>query len=219
MTGRLPAGAAALSGTSKFVALPPARVLDSRIGLGYSGAVPPGGTVTLSMLGRGGVPTSGVVAVLLNVTLADAQGPGFVQVFPTGMAAVGASSNLNIEYAGQTIPNLVIAPLGVGGSVSIYTQGGGHLIADVFGYFVESGSTRDGRYVPVFPNRLLDTRSAPSGQAPGGRHRAGAGDRAWRCSDGGHGSGGVERDGNAGERRRLCASAAVGHGRSADTRI
>src|SRR4051812_46997467 len=65
--------AVASSATSKFVALAPTRVLDSRIGMGHSGASPPGGTVTLPMLGNGGVPTSGVVAVLLNVTLADAQ--------------------------------------------------------------------------------------------------------------------------------------------------
>jgi hypothetical protein len=124
------------------------------------------------MLGNGGVPTSGVVAVLLNVTLADAQSSGFVQVFPTGMAEVGASSNLNVEYAGETIPNMVIAPLGVAGSVSVYTQGGGQLIADLFGYFVESGSTRDGRYVPVLSKRLLDTRSGPSGKLqPGGSAR------------------------------------------------
>ncbi|MEO5843154.1 MAG: hypothetical protein ABIQ73_17455 [Acidimicrobiales bacterium] len=120
------------------------------------------------MLGRGGVPISGVVAVLLNVTLADAHGPGFVQVFPTGMAEIGASSSLNVEFANATTPNMVIAPLGVDGSVSIHTQGGGHLIADLFGYFVESGSTRDGRYVPVLANRLLDTRSEPSGKLPAG---------------------------------------------------
>src|SRR5690349_15176930 len=71
-------GAGASSETSKFVALPPTRVLDSRIGMGQSGAVAPGGTVTLSLLGRGGVPMSEVTAVLLNVTVTDAQGPGFV---------------------------------------------------------------------------------------------------------------------------------------------
>src|SRR5688500_4824055 len=76
---------AAAPTTSKFVSLPPTRVLDSRIGLGSSGSTPPGGTVTLSMLGRGGVVTSGVVAVLLNVTVTEARGPGYVQVFPTGV--------------------------------------------------------------------------------------------------------------------------------------
>lgn len=160
--------AAALSGSSKFVPLTPTRVLDTRIGLGEAGPVPPGGTVTLVMPGRGGLPSSGVTAVLLNVTLTEATGPGFVQLFPTGQAAVGSSSNLNVEYAGETIPNLVVAPLGDVGQVSLYTQGGGHLIADVFGYFIDASTSVDGRYVPVFPNRLLDTRMQPPGKLGSG---------------------------------------------------
>ena len=107
-----PVSAGPLSGASKFVPLDPQRVLDSRVGLGTSGFVLPGATVTLAMPGRGGVPTVGATAVLLNVTLAEAAGPGYVQVFPTGRASVGASSNLNIERAGQTVPNLMVAPLG-----------------------------------------------------------------------------------------------------------
>lgn len=161
-----------MPGASKFVAVTPTRVLDTRIGLGSTGSVPPGGTVTLVMPGHGGVPVSGVTAVLLNVTVAEATGPGFVQVFPTGQAAVGASSNLNIEYAGQTIPNLVVAPLGDVGQVSLFTIGGGHLIADVFGYFNAASVSVDGRYVPVFPNRLLDTRmQSPGKLAAGGSVR------------------------------------------------
>ena len=74
-----------------------------------------------------------------------------MQVLPTAMADVGASSNLNVEYASETIPNLVIAPLGVGGSVSIYTQGGGQLIADLFGYFVESSRHATAAMSPCFP--------------------------------------------------------------------
>jgi hypothetical protein len=57
---------------------------------------------------------------------------------------------------------LVVVPVGVGGKVTIYTQGGGHLIADVFGYFVLSGPTVDGRYTPLVPVRLSDTRSGQS---------------------------------------------------------
>jgi hypothetical protein len=160
--------AAALSGSSKFIPLTPTRVLDTRVGLGSSGVVAPGGTVTLVMLGRGGVPSSGVVAVLLNVTLAEGTGPGYVQVFPTGQAAIGSSSNLNVEHLGQTIPNLVVAPVGDAGQVSFFTQGGGHLIADVSGYFTDASSSVDGRYVPVFPNRLLDTRMQSPGKLGSG---------------------------------------------------
>ena len=159
VTANSPAAhASPLAGPSRFVALSPQRVIDSRIGLGVPDALPQGGMATVSMGGRGGVPTANVVAVLLNVTMTGTQGPGYVQVFPTGQAEVGASSNLNVEHAGQTIPNLVVAPLGVGGSITIYTQGGGHVVADVFGYFVEAVSARAGRYVSVSPSRLADTR-------------------------------------------------------------
>ena len=134
-----------------------------------------------------------------------------MQVFPTGMAAVGESSNLNIEYAGQTIANLAIAPLGVDGMVSIYTQGGGQLIVDCVRLFRGERRTRDGRYVRVFPEPVARHSVAAFGQTSQRRHRSGASDRAsavFRQAARPRRS--CERDGDAGERRRLCASAAVG---------
>ena len=54
-------------------------------------------------------------------------------VHPGGEARPTAS---NLNYvAGQTIPNLVVAKVGAGGIVSIYTSASTHLIADVVGYF------------------------------------------------------------------------------------
>lgn len=57
-------------------------------------------------------------AVVMNVTITGSLGPGFVQVLPTGQATRGPSSNLNVERAGQTIPNLVIVPICDGDQVS-----------------------------------------------------------------------------------------------------
>lgn len=149
---------------SRFVALPPTRVLDTRNGIGAPAVKPgPDSTVVLHVTGVGGVPTSGVTAVALNVTATEATAPGWVQVFPTNQAAIGASSNLNVENEGQTIPNMVVVPVGDGGNVSIYTQSGTHLLADVLGYFVASGAATDGRYVAVAPTRLLDTRGDGNG--------------------------------------------------------
>src|SRR5205814_3449964 len=117
----------------------PTRILDTRSGLGAPAGVRGADTtLDLQVTGAGGVPTLDVTAVVMNVTITGAIGPGFVQVFPTARANLGDSSNLNVEYAGQTIPDLVVVPVGVGGKVTIYTQGGGHLIADVFGYFATS---------------------------------------------------------------------------------
>ena len=160
--------------TSRFVPLPPTRVLDTRTGLGADKAkVAPKGSVVLQVTGAGGVPASGVTAVVLNVTLTGASGPGFVQVYPTGRAVEGSSSNLNVQSAGQTVPVLVTAPVGDGGKVTLYTHGGGHLLADVSGYFAASGETAAGRYRPLSPARVLDTRTGVGApKAAVGRGRA-----------------------------------------------
>lgn len=148
------------AGTSRFVPLPPTRVLDTREGKGAPKAiVPPKGSVVLQATGAGGVPATGVTAVVLNVTLTAATGPGFVQVYPTGQGVEGASSNLNVLTRGQTVPVLVTAPVGDGGRITLYTHGGGHLLADVSGYFLASGETAAGRYRPLTPDRILDTRT------------------------------------------------------------
>lgn len=148
------------AGTSRFVPLPPTRVLDTREGKGAPKAiVPPKGSVVLQATGAGGVPATGVTAVVLNVTLTAATGPGFVQVYPTGQGVEGASSNLNVLSRGQTVPVLVTAPVGDGGRITLYTHGGGHLLADVSGYFLASGETAAGRYRPLTPDRILDTRT------------------------------------------------------------
>ena len=44
------------------------------------------------------------------------------------------SSNLNFT-AGQTVPNLVYAPLGAAGKVSVYSSTATQVIVDLFAYF------------------------------------------------------------------------------------
>jgi hypothetical protein len=137
--------------------LPPSRVLDTR-----SGTRPGAGTtVNLPVRGRGGVPSRGGSAVILNVTATDAATPGFVTVWPTGIDRPLAS-NLNLERAGQTVPNQVIVPIGADGSVSLYTDRGTHLIADVAGWFTDSSELvgSSGVFRAFSPRRELDTRPA-----------------------------------------------------------
>jgi hypothetical protein len=116
--------------------LVPVRVLETRVSegqRGYSGAKPVAGqTVELVVAGVGGVP-AGARAVVLNVTGVEASGAGFVTVWPCGSARPTAS-NLNLDR-GETAPNLVVAPVGVGGKVCVFTQSGAHLLADLSGYF------------------------------------------------------------------------------------
>jgi hypothetical protein len=116
-------------------ALVPARVLDTRTGNGASGPVAARGTVHLQADGRGHVPASGVAAVILNVTVTDTQRAGHLTVYPDG-AALPLASNLNFT-AGQTVANLVVAPVGANGKVNIYNDSAGtvQIVADVSGWF------------------------------------------------------------------------------------
>ncbi|MGE0139932.1 MAG: hypothetical protein AB7R77_19130 [Ilumatobacteraceae bacterium] len=124
--------------------------------------------ITLQVAGRGGVPTSGVSAVVMNVTAVDPAGPGYVQVAPTPVVA-GASSNLNTS-AGRTIANLVVVPLSAGGTVDLYLTTPANLVADVVGYFTDASATSSGvgLFMPITPNRQLETRIGGAPPVAGG---------------------------------------------------
>ncbi len=166
-------------GTATFRPLSPFRILETRSGqpgpgpIQGKGIVNPGGQIDVQITGQGGIPDTGVYAVVLNLTLAQAIDRGFVTAFPFGTARPNAS-NVNVTGAGQTAPNKVIVPVSQDGKISIFTRGGGHLIADVFGYFEATASANAGRLIGVNPERVVDTRPGfdPAGQkgklGPGG---------------------------------------------------
>ena len=64
------------------------------------------------------------------------------------------------------------------------TQAGGHLLADVFGWFGPSPATADGRYVPLgAPTRVLDTRDPNQVPVPNPGDTANCGDFPnWEAS-------------------------------------
>jgi murein DD-endopeptidase MepM/ murein hydrolase activator NlpD len=143
----------------QFRALAPARILDTRSNIGGIGAPIRGGqTVNVPVVGTGGVPASGVAAVVLNVTVTGAGAPGYLTLFPTGSPRPQSSS---INYgAGDTVANLVQAPVGTGGDASIFVGGAAvNVIADVAGYYTNDFSTGNGLYHPLTPARIADSRS------------------------------------------------------------
>jgi IPT/TIG domain len=142
-----------------FTALTPARILDTRTtgGMLYAGA-----SRDLQITGAGGVPSSNVSAVVLNVTVTETSAGGYLSVFPTGSSKPTAS-NLNWS-AGLTIPNLVIVRVGDGGKVSLFNSGPGtaQVIVDVAGFFLAGDVSSPGMFVALSPSRILDTRSSGS---------------------------------------------------------
>lgn len=171
-----------LSGTASdagaFVPVSPARILDTRHGLGAPAhVVPPAGTVQLAVGGSGasGVP-AGARAVVLNVTATNPTKSGFITVYPAGALRPTASS-LNFT-AGRTVPNLVTVALGTADEVALYNGSSGtvNLVADVAGYYLPGSASKAGTFVPVNPTRILDTRhsvGAPAISAVGAQHEVG----------------------------------------------
>jgi hypothetical protein len=140
--------------------LPPARVLDTRSGVGSDiSLIFPGQTIDVQVTGRGGVPETGVSAVVLNVTAVHESGPeSFLTVYPSGTDRPLAS-NLNFLNR-RAVPNLVIARLGAGGKISMYNNLGlANFVADVQGWYTSVGTTTGATYFPVSPTRALDTRN------------------------------------------------------------
>ncbi|MFT3852149.1 MAG: S8 family peptidase [Ilumatobacteraceae bacterium] len=142
-----------------YDAVAPARLLDSRAGsptvdgqgagIGLRGT---GWTTEVQVTGRAGIPAD-ATAVSLNVTATEAQGSGFVTVYPCGQP-LPTASNLNFK-AGQTIPNAVITQIGAGGKVCLYTSAPTHLIVDIDGYSPTGALSSS-----LTPARLLDSRPA-----------------------------------------------------------
>ena len=139
-----------------FTAVTPGRVLDTRIGTGHGGSTAPvgaGQTIDVTVAGLADVPATGVSGVALNVTVDQPTAAGFLTVWPTGEPQPLASSHNFVP--GLTVANLVLAKVGADGQVSIFNSGGDtHIVADVVGYFSATG----GRFVPVSPLRIVDSR-------------------------------------------------------------
>jgi len=93
-----------------------------------------GGTLTFQVTGQGGVPSSGVSAVVLNVTVTNPTAGSFLTVYPS-TASRPTASDLN-WMAGTTIPNLVVVTLGTGGAINFYNSAGStDVVVDLAGWF------------------------------------------------------------------------------------
>jgi hypothetical protein len=150
---------ASVSG-GRYTALNPGRILDTRPANGGAGPFGPDSTRSLHVTGVAGVPSSGVTAVALNVTVAEGSAPGgYLTVSPTGEPRPTASTH-NFGPGVSPVANLVLAKVGAGGNIDIYNFAGStNGLVDVIGYFSGSG----GQLVPISPARAFDTRTGAGG--------------------------------------------------------
>ena len=150
------------STAGSYVALAPARITDTRPGSGEpnSGStLGPGGTLSIQVTGKGGVPATGVAAVVLNVTVTDTTAASYLTAYPQGPNRPFAS-NLNWS-AGATVGNRVVVSLGPTGQVTVYSQlGRTDVVVDVSGYFTDASSPPSSAslFYAISPIRVLDSR-------------------------------------------------------------
>jgi hypothetical protein len=171
-------GSPAQAGAGLYNPLTPARIADTRCGQSpppsfcSSEQLPaanlslstlgPNSTVAVTVTGVGNVPSSGVSAVVLNVTVTGGTSGSYLTLWPAG-ASQPTASNLNWT-AGETVPNRVVVAVGQGGKVDVYNKFGSvNVIIDVNGYMSAAGGTGKQFFALPSPVRIADTRC---GQSP-----------------------------------------------------
>ena len=155
----------AANDTSSLVPVTPARILDTRSGdrvgsLDTAGASDP---YRLKVVGTGGIPTSGVTAVSLNVTAVDTQTNdygGFVSVYPCASVSTAKPDVSNMNFgSGQTIANAVTVPVSTDGHICLYVYGTAHLLVDANGYYTQASSGTVDAYTKSETDTQLATKA------------------------------------------------------------
>ena len=163
VTGYFVAGTTA----GRFFPLPPFRIHDSRRNPSPSGAVAPlGPGGVLPLVANNQIPAAHFSAVLVNVTVTNTTGGGYLTLYPTG-SSLPTSSNVNFA-AGQTVANAVIVKIGPapnnGAGINIFNAfGTTDVVVDLLGVF-DDGVTPLGVTSPTAfraleqPERIFSTR-------------------------------------------------------------
>ncbi|HEY3485402.1 MAG TPA: hypothetical protein VGK49_08450, partial [Ilumatobacteraceae bacterium] len=136
-----------------YTAVGPCRLADTRQRSGITQVAP--SILRVVVAGRCGVPADASAAAL-TVTVTDTRALRHLTVFPTG-ETLPTASNVNWR-AGETRANSVLARLGSGGAIDIYVSNRTAIVVDVSGAFVAADAAGAGRFTPIEPARVLDTR-------------------------------------------------------------
>jgi glucose/arabinose dehydrogenase len=150
----------------RFTPVSPTRLADTREAVSTTNQftrlqVGDSPVVRVPVLGRGGVPSSGVSAVAMVVTglSGSIATGGFVSATASG-GPYTLTANLNLNGNGDIRPNTVVVPVGPDGAVDLRTLGVQDVVVDVAGWFTDSTApaSTSGRFVPLAPTREADTR-------------------------------------------------------------
>ena len=134
----------------------PTRFVDTRDGSG--GRLQKNVSRCFQIAGREGVP-SGAQSAILNLTVVNHAGDGWIAAYPSDGSFTGTSS-LNFDRDENSIANFAIVKLGTDGKACLLASESTDAIVDVSGYTVAVPSPQIA-LLPA-PRRVVDTRSGSS---------------------------------------------------------
>jgi hypothetical protein len=137
--------------TTGFTPLAPARLVDTRIAQGAT-ALQGGVTKRIQVTGWAGVP-AGTTAVVANVTVVDPAAASYLTAWNCSPDRPAAST-VNFG-SGDATANAATIGLDAGGGMCVYSPVSANLVVDVTGAMT---ATATGRFSPLTPQRLMDTR-------------------------------------------------------------
>ena len=139
------------------VTVAPKRVLDTRDDLGLADAfvdstprnLVVGGPVAVAPSGTETVIPADATGVIVNVTIVNPTGAGFLSLRPGGATGTPTSSTVNFTAAGAIVPNSATVALGVGATIQIWVEtaangGTADVLLDIVGYTTDHN--HDDRY-------------------------------------------------------------------------
>jgi len=148
-----------------FQTLTPTRICDTHTGnstpcSGHTLSAPT--PLTVQVTGAGGVPTSGVAAVVANLTVSGSSATSWLLGYATGATLPNPTPSMVNYVTGQFIADRAIIPVSASGQISLRNGSGTvDVVVDVTGYISTSGvSTPIGLFNPVNATRACDTRTA-----------------------------------------------------------
>ncbi len=116
---------------AQYQAIGPTRICDTRSGSGTECSghqLTSGGTLLVAIAGVDGIPESGPVAIIANLTAVSGTKATYLTMYPADVSPKPNASDLNVN-PGVALPNLVVVDLASGahaGDLNLFNSMGSH---------------------------------------------------------------------------------------------
>jgi RHS repeat-associated protein len=163
--------------TGEYTAVTPARVADTRTGLGTCSPSPcarlaANATTTVQVGGVGGIPSTGVGAVQFSITAVGGSTASSLVAYPTSASATGNTVSFD---ANETVSNLAIVKPSSTGLIKVTARGAVDFYIDVVGWYATGAGTDAAVFNPVDPARVMSTATGSGTCSPSPCARLAAG--------------------------------------------